>query len=129
MLAGQDLLIAVVNALDGEKDPRCLMAAFSLSAHVAQLYAQHADQVGPPGCYLLQRLSKAPLRCTSPCQILRASEGPSDNVLFPCTAASLHLSQLHQLGCCNCQRLPLLPCRFLLPSLVWRQACQSSLMC
>ena len=47
MLAGQDLLIAVVNAVDGEKDPRCLMAAFSLSAHVAQLYVQHADQVGP----------------------------------------------------------------------------------
>ena len=46
MLAGQDLLIAVVNAVDGEKDPRCLITAFSLSARVAQLYAQHADQVG-----------------------------------------------------------------------------------
>ena len=71
MLAGQDLLIAVINAVDGEKDPRCLMAAFSLSAHVAQLYAQHADQVRTQAA-VCKDIARAPFRCISPCQTLKS---------------------------------------------------------
>ena len=43
-----DLLGWAVSALDGEKDPRCLLLGFQSVRELCSLYATHSPQVGPP---------------------------------------------------------------------------------
>lgn len=60
---GSDLVVASLSlleeaaaALDGERDPRCLLAGFSTIQSLATLYAQSGDapaKVGAPGTTIL----------------------------------------------------------------------------